>query len=112
MLYLNGKSKKSNLQRFQCLLQRIVFDAGIGDAVLKNSANVTILKSLIYLSFLIATASMINYYQSHTSCIYMSHMPVTFLSVNTTVYFLFLSSSSKGVVQEQKELWKYVKGNT
>ena len=59
MLYLNGKSKKSNLQRFQCLLQRIVFDAGIGDAVLKNSANVTILKSLIYLSFLIATASMI-----------------------------------------------------
>ena len=42
----------------------------------------------------------------------MSHMPVTFLSVNTTVYFLFLSSSSKGVVQEQKELWKYVKGNT
>ena len=60
----------------------------------------------------LATASMINYYQSHTSCIYMSHMPVTFLSVNTTVSFLFLSSSSKGVVQEQKELWKYVKGNT
>ena len=35
-------------ERFQCLLQRIVFEAGIGDVVLKISVNVTILKSLIY----------------------------------------------------------------
>ena len=36
-------------ERFQCLFQRIVFEAGIGDVVHKISLNVTILKSLIYL---------------------------------------------------------------
>ena len=58
-MVVNGnKSKKSNLyiERFQCLLQRIVFETVIGDVVLKISVNVTILKSS---SFLVAAASMI-----------------------------------------------------
>ena len=34
-------------ERFQCHLQRIIFEAGIGNVVLKIFVNVTILKSLI-----------------------------------------------------------------
>ena len=45
-------------ERFQCLLQRIVFEAGIGYVVLKIPVSVTILKSLIY--FILPNCSNIN----------------------------------------------------
>ena len=61
-MVVNGINPRNRTYReiFQCLLQRIVFEAGIGDVVLKISVNVTILKSLIYIFiFIIITTFLV-----------------------------------------------------
>ena len=60
-MVVNGINPRNRTYReiFQCLLQRAVFEAGIGNVVLKISVNVTILKSLISFILPIAAASMI-----------------------------------------------------
>ena len=48
-MVVNGINPRNRTyrERFQCHLQRIIFEAGIGNVVLKIFVNVTILKSLI-----------------------------------------------------------------
>ena len=59
-MVVNGINPRNRTyrERFQCPLQRIVFEAGIGDVGLKVFVNVTILKSLIY--FILPNCSSIN----------------------------------------------------
>ena len=60
-MVVNGINTRNRTyrERFQCLLQHIVFEAGIGNMVLKISVDVIILKSLICFILPIAAASMI-----------------------------------------------------